>query len=58
MQPGSLTYKAVVNVATGEQPNLKYVVPGDPAHSYLVQKLMGSAGISGARMPPGWSLSR
>jgi mono/diheme cytochrome c family protein len=45
------TYKALVNVATLEQPNLKYVVPGDPANSYLVQKLMGAAGISGGRMP-------
>lgn len=57
MPPGVLnltaggTYKAVINVATGEQPNLKYVVPGDPANSYLVQKLLGSAGITGGRMP-------
>jgi mono/diheme cytochrome c family protein len=47
------TYKAVVNVATAEQPTLKYVVPSDPANSYLVQKLMGAASISGARMPLG-----
>jgi len=40
-----------VNVATNELPNLKYVVPGEPANSYLVQKLMGASGISGARMP-------
>jgi hypothetical protein len=45
------TYKAIVNVATGEQPNLKYVVPGDSTNSYLLQKLLGSTGISGARMP-------
>jgi hypothetical protein len=55
--PGALnltaggTYKALVNVATGEQPALKYVVPGDPTNSYLVQKLLGAAGISGVRMP-------
>ncbi len=55
--PGALnltaggSYKALVNVATGEQPNLKYVVPGDPANSYLLQKLLGTSGISGARMP-------
>jgi hypothetical protein len=55
--PGALnltaggTYKALVNVATGEQPALKYVVPGDPINSYLVQKLLGAPGISGARMP-------
>ncbi len=29
------------------------VKPGDPANSYLIQKLEGSAGISGARMPFG-----
>jgi hypothetical protein len=57
--PGALnltaggTYKALVNVATAEQPNLKFVVPGDPANSYLMQKLLGSAGISGVRMPEG-----
>jgi hypothetical protein len=57
--PGALnltaggTYKAIVNVATAEQPNLKFVVPGDPANSYLLQKLLGSAGISGVRMPEG-----
>jgi len=50
LMPGG-TYKALVNVATGEQPNLKYVVPGDPANSYLIQKLMGAATITGGRMP-------
>jgi len=29
------------------------VVPGDPTNSYLVQKLMGAAAITGARMPLG-----
>lgn len=47
------TYKAVVNVAALEQPNLKYVVPGGPANSYLLQKLQGAAGITGAQMPLG-----
>ncbi len=50
LMPGG-SYKALVNVAALEQPNLKYVVPGDPANSYLMQKLLGSTGISGARMP-------
>jgi hypothetical protein len=45
------TFNALVNVATLEQPNVKYVVPGDSAKSYLIQKLTGSAGISGGRMP-------
>lgn len=42
-----------VNVATLEQPNLKYVIPGDPANSYLVRKLLGAASITGGRMPLG-----
>ncbi len=29
------------------------VKPGDPANSYLVQKLEGAAGITGERMPLG-----
>lgn len=37
--------------AANEQPNLKYVVPGDPANSYVIQKLMGAASITGGRMP-------
>lgn len=45
------TYKAVINVASGEQPNVKYVAPGDPANSYLLQKMLGTASISGGRMP-------
>jgi hypothetical protein len=47
------TYAATVNVATGEQPTLKYIVPADPNTSYLVQKLLGSSTISGTRMPEG-----
>ena len=57
--PGALnltaggTYKATVNVATGEQPTLDYIVPGNPTNSYLVQKLLGAATITGAQMPLG-----
>ena len=47
------TYAATVNVATGEQPALKYIVPADPNDSYLVQKLLGASTISGVRMPEG-----
>ena len=46
-------FNAMVNQPTIEQPTLKFVDPGDPADSYLVQKLLGSAGITGARMPLG-----
>ena len=47
------TFANVVNVASIEQPALMRVKPGDPANSYLIQKLEGAAGISGARMPFG-----
>jgi uncharacterized protein (TIGR03118 family) len=47
------TFTSVVNVPSIEQPSLKRVAPGDPDHSYLVQKIEGAAGISGARMPFG-----
>jgi len=47
------TFAAIVGVASIEQPALKRVAPGDPDHSYLVQKIEGAAGISGQRMPLG-----
>jgi mono/diheme cytochrome c family protein len=47
------TFAAIVGVASIEQPALKKVAPGDPDHSYLVQKIEGAASISGARMPFG-----
>ena len=47
------SFAALVNVASLEQPALLRVKPGDPANSYLIQKLEGSAGISGQRMPLG-----
>ena len=59
MLPGGLNltaggpFNAMVNQPTIEQPTLKFVDPGDPTDSYLVQKLLGSAGITGARMPLG-----
>jgi hypothetical protein len=55
--PGALnltaggTFNAIVNQPTVEQPNLDFVTPSDPTNSYLVQKLLGSPGISGGRMP-------
>ena len=57
--PGSQNLKAgqsfasLVNVASLEKPALMRVKPGDPANSYLIQKLEGAAGISGSRMPFG-----
>ena len=47
------SFANLVNVASLEQPALMRVKPGDPANSYLVMKLEGTAGISGSRMPLG-----
>ncbi len=46
-------YASIVGVASVEQPSLKRVAPGDPANSYVVQKLEGAATITGSRMPLG-----
>lgn len=43
----------LVNVSSREVAGLLRVKPGDPANSYLIQKLEGGAGIQGARMPLG-----
>jgi uncharacterized protein (TIGR03118 family) len=57
--PGALDLRAgssfasLVAVGSLEQPALSRVAPGDPASSYLIRKLEGAAGISGARMPFG-----
>ena len=47
------TYASLVNVASIEQPSLERVKPGDPTDSYVIHKLEGLAGITGARMPFG-----
>ena len=46
-------YGNIVNVASNEQPNVKRVLPGDAASSYLFQKVTGAPSISGGRMPLG-----
>jgi len=46
------SYGALVGVASSEQPGQLRVRPGDPANSYLIQKLEGRASV-GARMPLG-----
>jgi len=46
------SYGALVGVASSEQPGVLRVKPGDPAASYLIQKLEGRAAV-GARMPLG-----
>ena len=46
-----VVYNQLVNVVSPEKPSLTHVKPGDPSSSYLVQKLEGTPGIVGARMP-------
>src|SRR5579871_6745000 len=47
------SFTSLVGVASHEQPTILRVKPGDPANSYLIQKLEGTTGISGSRMPLG-----
>jgi hypothetical protein len=47
------SFASLVAARSLEQPALLRVAPGDPASSYVIQKLEGAAGISGARMPFG-----
>lgn len=44
-------YDQLVNVAARGKTGAVRVVPGDPENSYLVQKLLGTGGIAGRRMP-------
>ena len=48
----SATFSSVVGVASIEAPALQRVKAGDPANSYLVQKIEGTAAV-GQRMPLG-----
>ncbi len=45
------SYASLVGVASIEKPALQRVTPGDPENSYIIHKLEGRAGITGARMP-------
>ena len=45
------TYAAIVNRPSLAKPGALFVIPGDPANSYLVQKIEGAPGIVGQRMP-------
>ena len=45
----SMSFNALVNVASTQNPALDLVEPGDPNNSYLIQKLEGTA--AGSRMP-------
>ena len=46
------SYALLVGVASGQQPALQRVEPGDPDNSYLIRKLEGTAS-TGGRMPLG-----
>ena len=46
-----LAYDNLVNVPVRGKPGAIRVIPGDPDNSYLVQKLEGTPGIVGQRMP-------
>jgi hypothetical protein len=45
------SYNDIVGMPSVEQPSLDRVKAGDPDSSYLVQKIEGAPGISGAQMP-------
>jgi hypothetical protein len=47
----AVAYDQLVGTAVRTKPGAVRVIPGDPDRSYLVQKLEGSAGIVGRRMP-------
>ena len=57
--PGSMDLRAgssfasIVSVPSIEQGTLQRVKPGDPDNSYLIHKVEGTAGITGAQMPFG-----
>jgi len=46
-------YSALVGVASTGKAGATRVIPGDADNSYLVQKLEGTPGIAGQRMPRG-----
>ena len=43
--------RALVNVPSTQKSGAILVIPGDPANSYLIQKIKGAGGITGLRMP-------
>jgi hypothetical protein len=46
-----VSYNNLVNRSSGAKPGAVRVIPGDPNNSYLIQKLEGTPGIVGERMP-------
>lgn len=43
--------RALVNMPSVQKSGSTLVIPGDPANSYLIQKIKGAGGITGLRMP-------
>jgi len=46
-----VAYDQLVNTPVRQKPGATRVIPGDPDHSYLIQKIEGAAAITGRRMP-------
>lgn len=46
-----VAYDMLVNASVKEKPGAIRVIPLDPDNSYMVQKLQGTSGIAGRRMP-------
>ncbi len=47
------SFASIVSVPSIEQSTLQRVKPSDPDNSYLIHKVEGTAGITGAQMPFG-----
>ena len=45
------THASLVGVVSRQKPAVLRVAPGDPANSYLIQKIEAQADIVGTRMP-------
>jgi hypothetical protein len=45
------SYADMVNVNASQCTNRKLVLPGDPANSYMMQKMLGVSICSGTQMP-------
>ncbi len=47
----TISYNAIVNVSSSQQPDLKLILPSSAEQSYLIKKIRGDAGITGGQMP-------
>ena len=46
-----VAYASIVNTPSRGKPSATRVIPNDPGNSYLIQKVEGTPGIVGQRMP-------